>query len=260
MTGILSLTTALKSRLCDALDVSSVPIGYAISTGFIMPDGDPLTFYATEEEGGWVLQDDGDTLPTSIAMGLDIQQGNRERLLSGILTAEGARYDPDELLIYTDPVPASKLGEAAMSFVSALIRMQDLALLSAENTRANFADDIHEALRLAIGDKFVLSDTRGGGSSQPDMVIKDRATNLNRARIFAASSDIRMLEAVINHSEMGPGDSPVVAVVDKGKGGVTQKRVDFSLNKGLPVAIYDGPNGAWMHRVTSIAENYSNAA
>jgi hypothetical protein len=229
-------------------------LGYAISTGFIMPDGDPLTFYLEETDDGWVLQDDGSTLPDALASGLEISGGHRERLLSAILEEEGARFDPDYYQIFTDAVPAERLGSAATSFVSALIRMQDLVLLSRENTQASFADDVRAALAASLPNDLEMPEpgvvTPVGG---PDLLIRDAKTHIARARIFAANTDMRMLEAVIAHQTSGAGDSPVVAVANRSKGGVTEKRFNFATNKGLALAVYGRNDLAWIERTLSAA-------
>lgn len=96
MNVIDSIDAALRRTFCAALDVAPVPVGYAVSTGFTLPDGDPLSFYVIlESEGRFYLEDDGLTLPNAIASGLDLRSPVREGLLRGILADEGLRYDED---------------------------------------------------------------------------------------------------------------------------------------------------------------------
>lgn len=254
MSEIETISRAIHARFCADLKVTPVPLGYAVSTGFIMPDGDPLTFYLEEADDGWVLQDDGSTLPDALASGLELASGHRERLLSSILEEEGARYDLNDYLIYTDAVSPDRLGSAAVSFVSALIRMQDLVLLSRENTRASFADDVRSGLAGKLPASFEMPDFPVVGSvGGPDIVIRDVKTHLTRARVFAANSDLRMLEAVVAHKDTGEGDSPVVVVANRAKGGVTEKRFNFATNQGLTLAVYDPDDPSWINRTLMAA-------
>jgi hypothetical protein len=253
------IRTALHRRMCDDVTFHEVPFGYAISTGFMMPDGDPLTFFLKIDDDGVMLQDDGDTIPSALASGIDVNSGHRETLLRGILSDSGATFSSDDLSIHTDVFPPNELGNRAMRFISGLIRTQDLVLLNQENTRANFADDVYSAIldrlpdELEADERVVLPD---GG---PDLVIRSRAKGLVRARIFAAGTDLRLLEAIITFQKRQAEESTVLAVVDRRKNGITNLRFERAINMGLPIAAYDGRDDGWLDRVTGMLNSRPEA-
>lgn len=256
MNAISGIEVALKSALCASLDVSPVPIGYSISTGFYMPDGDLLSFYlVADETGTYHLEDDGTTLPNAIAAGLDLKSPVREGLLRGMLSEEGARYD-DDLAIRSDDIDEERLGAAALRFISALIRTRDLALIGRENVAASFADDIRRDLerRLPAG-LMIDSDRRPTDANSPDLTLRDIDTGLKAARIYAAGADLRLMDALVDFQARGPGDSPVIAVVDRRRSRVSEKRFNTATNRGLPMAVVDGGGTEWIGRVLEFARS-----
>lgn len=255
MTSAVDIKASLKRAICAPLDVSSVPAGYAISTGFHLPDGDLLSFYLIPDDDGlYHLEDDGMTLPNAIAAGLDLKSPIRESLLRGILSDEGLRYD-DDLSIRSDSIDISAIGKAATRFVAALIRTQDLALLSRENVAASFADDVRADLAarlpetLAIDESPIRSD-----AGSPDIILRHRSTGLLAARVFAASGDLRLMDAIVEYQDSRDGDSPVIAVVDRRKNRVSERRFNTATNKGLQMAVVDGPDHGWIERVIAVAD------
>jgi len=249
-----SINAALRGAFCASLDITPVPVGYAVSTGFMMPDGDPLSFYLIPDgEGSFHLEDDGLTLPNAVAAGLDLKSPVREGLLRGILADEGLHYDGD-LAIRSGAVAPDAVGAAALRFVSALIRTRDLALLSRENVAASFADDVRRDLSARLPAGLTIEEGRAADASAPDIVLRRRDSGLKAARIFAAGGDLRLMDALVEFQGQSPGDSPVIAVVDRRRGRVSERRFNTANNKGLPIAVVDGADPAWIDRVFSVAE------
>ncbi|MGA0540700.1 DUF1828 domain-containing protein [Neotabrizicola sp. VNH66] len=253
MSAIQGLNAALKSVMCGSLEITPVPIGYAVSTGFVMPDGDLLSFYLVDQGNGtFTLEDDGMTLPAAIASGLDLKSPVREGLLRGMLTDEGVRYDED-LTIRSEPVAEGEIGSAALHFISAMIRTRDLALLSRENVAASFADDVRRELCAKLPPGLAITDDgRPADLSGPDIVIRDTQTGIKVARIFAAGGDLRLMDALVDYQASDESDSPIIAVVDRRKGRVTDRRLNTATNRGLPMAVLDGASDEWTGRVLGL--------
>lgn len=253
MSAIDIMHSGLKRAFCGALDIVAVPVGYFVSTGFAMPDGDLLSFYLVRnDDGSYRLEDDGMTLPSAIASGLDLKSPAREGLLRGILADEGLHYDAD-LTIRSDDVDESRVGEASLRFVSALIRTRDLTLLSRENVAASFADDVRRVIATKLPAELSISDEEGMADlTGPDIVVRRNDTGLKVARIYAASADLRLMDAVVDHQTNPVDSSPVIAVVDRRKGRVTEKRFNIATNRGLPMAVLDGGDSEWTGRVLDI--------
>lgn len=255
MNTVESLTRSLRAAFCEGLEVTMVPAGYAVNTGLPMPDGDLLTFYVvSDDEGAYHFEDDGTTLPSAIAAGLDLKSPMRESLLNGMLAEEGARLD-DDLAIRSSPLTPDRIGAEALRFMSAIIRTRDLALLSRENVAATFADDVRNALVKRLPSGFSLEPgQRQNDPTEPDMFVHSPETGLKVGRIFAAGGDLRLMEALVGFHGSGDGDSPVIAVVDRRKNHISEKRFNVATNRGLPMAVVDGSGDDWIHRVLQLLD------
>lgn len=145
------------------------------------------------------------------------------------------------------------MGAAAMRFVSALIRTRDLTLLSREDVAALFADDVRRELAERLPKDLAMDEPdRSAEAGSPDIVLRRRDTGLKAARIYAAGADLRLMDAVVEYQAMHPGDAPVIAVVDRRRSRVSEKRFNTATNKGLPMAVVDGPDGSWIDRVINL--------
>lgn len=254
MSVIEDINSTIRRALCAPLEVAVVPAGFAINTGFPLPDGDLLSFYLiAHEDGGYHLEDDGTTLPNAIASGLDLKSSVRENLLRGLLFEERARLD-DDMTIRSETFAPAAMGAATMRFISALIRTRDLTLLSRENVAASFADDVRSKISARLPETLVLEvDRRPSEVVGPDIVLRSRATGLKAARIYAAGADLRLMDALVDFQAAGPGDSPVIAVVDRRRGRVSEKRFNGATNRGLPMAVIDGDGDEWLGRILAIS-------
>lgn len=254
MIGPEALTDSLRSELCAPLHVSAVPIGYHIETGFRLPDGDPLDFYLVHADDGlFRFEDDGTTIPNAVARGFDLKSAARDGMLRHMLAQEGAHYDAD-LVVRTDPVPERELGQAGLRFISALIRTRDLFVLSRENVAASFADDVMRAIEASLPDTLVAEPSPANEPGSPDILLRRKGTGLKAARIYAAGGDLRLMDALVEHQARHPGDSPVVAVVDRRKSRVTDRRFNRATNQGLAMAVVDDLDHEWVGRVFKLAE------
>jgi hypothetical protein len=248
-----NLEACLRSALCAPLGVMAVPAGYHVETGFMLPDGDPLSFYLVEDDGGLChFEDDGATLPDAIARGFDIKSPQRELLLRTLLAQEGAHYDSD-LAIRSQPLAPGGLGPASLRFISALIRTRDLFIASRENVAASFSDDIRRALALRLPDTLVLDEAPHGDPGAPDIVLRNTSTRTEAARIFAAGGDLRLMDALVEYQASAAAGLPVIAVVDRRKSRVSEKRFNRATNHGLPMAVVDDSGEEWVERVFTLA-------
>lgn len=251
MTALSGIETSLRRAFCSSVEVHPVPIGFAVSTGFVMPDGDLLSFYLVPtDEGKFRLEDDGNILPTAIASGFDLRSPAREGLLRGMLADEGAHYDAD-FAIRSEAVDEADIGKAATRFISALIRTRDLTLLSRENVAASFADDVRAAVSPRLP-AWVEIDDETSKDVDADLLMRDRKTGLKVARLYAAGSDLRLMDALVEHKDRATSDSTVIAVVDRRRSRVTEKRFNMATNHGLPMAVVYEGDASWVERVLNL--------
>lgn len=260
VTPMNSLNSQLRSALCAPLDVVAVPIGYAVSTGFVLPDGDTLSFYlVADDERHSHFEDDGTTLPDAVARGFDMRSPQREALLRSMLDHEGARYAED-LVIRSQSVDNADLGRSSLRFIAALIRTRDLFLVNRENVAASFADDVRRALAPKLPLNLTVEEGAANEPGSPDIVLRTPSDGLKAARIYAAGGDLRLMDALSEHQASGPGDSPVIAVVDRRKSRVSDKRFNRATNKGLRMAVVDDGSTEWVPRVLRLVADRDGAA
>ncbi len=81
MTTAESLEKTLCATFCEAITVNPVPCGFAVSAGFADPSGDRIGFYVIADGENYHLEDDGEYLAQLIAVGIDIERGQRQQLL-----------------------------------------------------------------------------------------------------------------------------------------------------------------------------------
>lgn len=235
------LKSDICRTFCAGLSVSTVPAGFAVSTAFIMPDGDPLTFYVVETEDGWVLEDDGDFLATTIASGIPIDTGTRRNLLEGILSECSSSWDRDSFQIRSFPVAEDKIKHACISFAAALVRTRDLVHLTQEAVASTFAEDLRDSVASKLRGQFEVEDD-DKTDNPADFILKDARTGLRAASIFAANSNEKLVVALLRHKERHPDDAPVIAVLEKEPGkSVSNKRFMMAQNRGLLMPFY-GPD------------------
>jgi len=239
----------LKADICKAfcagLSVSTVPAGFAVSTAFILPDGDPLTFYVVDTEDGWVLEDDGDFLASAIASGIPLDTGTRRNLLDGILGECGGTWDTDSFQIRSDAVPEHEIRHACIRFAAAMVRVRDLAHLTQESVASTFAEDLRSSVEAGLTAEFLVADDTGS-DNPADFIIRRADTGLRSASIFAANSNEKLMAALIRHQERHGDDAPVIAVLEKEPGrSVSNKRFMMAQNRGLLMPFYGpDPKGA----------------
>lgn len=126
MTTAETLAKALCSTFCEAITVNPVPCGFAVSASFTDASGDRIAFYVVVTEGdGYRLEDDGEYLARLVALGIDIEKGQRQQLLESVLQRAGAFWDRDTYEIKTGGFESKELTARMVQFLSALIRVRD---------------------------------------------------------------------------------------------------------------------------------------
>lgn len=239
------LKSDICKTFCHGLSVAAVPAGFSVATAFILPDGDPLTFYVAETEEGWILEDDGDFLATAIASGIPIDTGTRRALLEGILRECASEWDTDTLQIRSLPVPPDEVKYACIRFASALVRVRDLVHLTQDAVASTFAEDLRSSVEKALEGAFTVTDD-DKSDNPADFIIRHAANGLRAASVYAANSNEKLMAALIRHKERRPDDAPVIAVLEREPGkGVTNKRFMMAQNRGLLMPFFGpDPHGA----------------
>jgi hypothetical protein len=258
MTKVESLEKALCSTFCDAITVNPVPCGFAVSAGFTDSSGDRIGFYIIADGENYHLEDDGEYLAQLLALGIDIEKGQRQQLLDSVLQTAGAAWDHDTYEIKTGAFEERDLTTRIIQFLSALMRIRDLELLTRDFIRSTFREDATAAIVERFGQVANIDERKPVSAAfpdyLPDLVIRPKAEGRNTA-VFLASNPVPFQEAELLRAEVekeGRQDEiTVVALIeDTDKINViSPRRFQRAINRGLPVSIFRGDEPAAMSAI-----------
>jgi hypothetical protein len=251
-----ALSDALCRAFCGAIDVRAVPSGLAISSAFEDSSGDRLTFYLTEDEDGYRIEDDGDYLATLIARDIPINEGTRGQLLDAILDQGKAYWDRETFEIKTTAFPPRDVQRRTIDFLSSLIRVRDLELVTREVVRSTFREDVVSAMMKRFGP--TISITEGGvvandfSEFPADIVVHPTAfaPNAKPGAIYLVNNSDKLNEALLAHQDaqlQGRDDFAIVAMIEEpDMKVVSRKRFQRAQNRALPMPIFRGDEDAAM--------------
>lgn len=134
----------LCAAFCHELTIVAVPAGLAVGTAFQKSDGDPIEFYVIgpDDAGMYCVQDDGATAPYLEACGADLGIEARADVFNEILTEYGVAYDETTFEITSEPIPRNRVPKAGLKLVAALLRLQDLALMTRERVENTWVQEV----------------------------------------------------------------------------------------------------------------------
>lgn len=189
----------LCKAFCDGVMVREVPSGLAVSTGFAFPDGDAIGFYLSKAgEHGFALRDSGLVYPTLEASGLDLKNPARAEAFTALMREYGVQLDEDDREFGIVGVDEAHVAGAALRFVSFLLRVGDLLLLSEDRAASTFRHDVERMLREQLDGRAIVSEktplSEGLDDFEPDFTI--RAEGRRPVGVFLGVSDARVLEAL----------------------------------------------------------------
>lgn len=239
-----ALEKELCAAFCGGLEVHPVPSGYAISSIFHDSSGDKISFYVSETDDGYVIEDDGDFLAGLVARDIHIDAGMRRDLLDAILKEGGAFWDQDSYEIKTESFARERLADRSISFLSSLIRVRDLALISRERVRSAFREDFLRALTTRFGDISIEENVAPANdmSEFPADVVVRRPGSRTGA-IYLVNSTDKLNEALLAWLELGERKDEIalVAVVeDMDLKNISRRKFQRAQNRRLPMPVFRG--------------------
>jgi len=124
---------------------------YRVFTPFLFDDGDHLAIVLKQENGHWVLTDEGHTYMhlTYDLDEKDLQRGTRQKIITNTLSAFTVQDREGELVL---PIRDDRYGDALYSFVQALLKITDVSYLSRERVRSTFMDDFRAFISERVPD------------------------------------------------------------------------------------------------------------
>jgi hypothetical protein len=252
----------VKAELCQAfchdLEVVPVPCGFAVGTAFLKSDGDHIEFYIVgpDDSGLYRVQDDGATVPYLQACGADLGIETREEAFQGILAEYDVSYDTSTFEITSEPLPKEAVAKAGLKLIAALLRLQDLVLLTRERAETTWVEEAKRDLVRIVSGKAEIEYDAPISSLLPDypadMVL--RAHNRDPVAVFFGTGDTKVYEALLLQAGAryeAKVACSVVVVLEK-DGSVTKKARLLADNRFTAVPRFRGAEPDAIARVVEV--------
>lgn len=243
------LEKALCRAFCAEITVRAVPSGLAVATPFADSSGDRITFYLSEENDGYRLEDDGDYLAELAARNVAFSEGIRRNLLDGLLKDGGAFWDQETLEIRTSPFAEADIKARILPFLSSLIRLRDLEFLNREVVKSTFREDFIRETKERLSGKVYIDDSGPIVSDfsefPPDLILRP-ASEVSGvpASVYLVNSNDKLNEALLawyEREKQGRDDFSIVGVIeDSDLSNISRKRFQRAQNRRLPMPIFRG--------------------
>lgn len=186
---------------CDNLKITEIGSdSYAVATPFEISSGDPVSFYILDVGSGkYRIEDDGMTVPSMIASGINIADGTRKKEFERIISRCGISYQENTGELVSESVAYESLPDVAFRFVDMLLKLDGLKVpFKHESIAGMFKDDvlnkIHESFdskaKIYTGDDI----SKEIAEFAPDFVIQYGEND--PVAVYLAVSDQKIWEAV----------------------------------------------------------------
>jgi hypothetical protein len=253
------LERQLCAAFCAAVQVRPVPSGFAVSSAFEDSSGDRITFYLSETLDGWRIEDDGDYLAHLIARDIAINEGTRGQLLDAILEQGHAYWDRETFEIRSTDFAVADLPRRTTAFLSSLIRVRDLELLTRENVRSTFREDVISAMKQRFGGAIEVVENAAVANDfaefPADLIVRPALpdSSARPGSIYLVNTNDKLNEALLAHQEaqlQHRTDFAVIAMIEEPDMRVlSRKRFQRAQNRALSMPIFRGDEDAAMSMV-----------
>ena len=126
------------------VESSQISNWYSIDTPFLGAFNDTIELYALMENGTIKLSDNGETLNNLELQGVNIQGSKKRReILDRILISYGLNQNEKELVIEANE---KNFPQKKHNFLSAILEINDLNILSKSNVNSIFKEDVRQHL------------------------------------------------------------------------------------------------------------------
>ncbi|MEO0438585.1 MAG: DUF1828 domain-containing protein [Pseudomonadota bacterium] len=239
------LKKSLCEEFCGSLSVTKVPAGYAVGTGYGAADGDLLGFYVVgpDGDGRFRLEDDGMSIPMMEAKGVDLSSKTRQEAFNSLMSEYNVIFDDESRELMTDPLKELDVASAAMRFLSFLLRVQDLVLLSQEKLANTFREDALSLVFQKLEGKAELIENHAVHEDLSEFAadVAIFAPERPAVALFIGSTESRVYEALLlqSHAERKEIPCSVVAMLEDQKS-VSQKHFARATNHLDAVPLFRG--------------------
>lgn len=132
----------------------------SISTPFLDRHNDHLEIYILNNDGNFILTDDGYTISDLKMSGFEINTPKRENILKTTLSGFGVKYKDDEIFIEANK---NNLGQKKHSLIQSMLAVNDMFNLAQETIYSLFKEDVE--LYLRANNIFFTKDLKISGRS-----------------------------------------------------------------------------------------------
>lgn len=254
-----AVKASLCAHFCDDLRVRETPAGLAISSSIVTDCGDRIAFFVQNDGAGLCLADDGEFLSTLEARGVDIGTGTRLQFIEGILREANAYWDRDTYEIKSKPLK-TLTPAAAVSFMTALMRLRDIRFWTREAVRSTFKEDVAAAIEDRFSDlaNVIIGEPVNDDFAEfpADVVLKPKDRGIATA-VYLVNSNDGVNEALSLWQEaqrLQCADFKVMAILEDEKfDGINRRKFQRMANRIDSVAYYRGDERATLDRLSRTA-------
>lgn len=249
-----TLKTQLCKMFCGSINVRPVPSGLAVSSAFADNSGDPISFYITGlTDGEFRIEDDGSYLSHLIAKDIPIDQGPRGQLLDAILKQANSHWDRETLEIRSSAFREAELSRRVIDFLSSLLRVRDLELLTRDVVRSTFRSDATTAIEEKYGRVATFRENtpvkKEFSEFPADLLIVPKDTTALTGALYFVNSNDKLNEALLLQIEAlrvgGSPDFKVIALLEEPEmSNISRRKFQRAQNRSVIMPIFRGDEEA----------------
>jgi hypothetical protein len=138
------LLASLRQKVSGEIDIEAEGLHrYIVYTPFMFDDGDHYVIILRNENGQWILSDEGHTLMHLTYSGVDLSAPTRAKIIEEALSAHGVESVGGELKL---AVPHEDFGNALFSFMQAIAQTSTVSQMTKERVASSFYEDLRELI------------------------------------------------------------------------------------------------------------------
>lgn len=235
--------------MCRDFEVRETASGLLVVTPFQYEDGDQVVVFADQQQGGWLVNDNGESAFRLALDHIDIESERIQRWLGE--HASRVAWNEAETQFELAVSSQTQLVPAAFKIAQAAVQMQSFSALRVTRSEHSFRAEVLELLRAVQEETGVAAEydvaVDSRGLLNADCVFRPSGQAL---AFFIASSKERLLEAELTYLALKQEkcSTRVVAVVE-GIAAVGQKhygRAEFFTSKVFPYRDYETSVRGWV--------------
>jgi len=171
---------------------------FRVFSPFVFEDGDHLAIVLKQEDGLWLLTDEGHTYMhlTYEVEERDLLRGTRQKIITNALSMFRVQDREGEIIV---PVRDDRYGDALYSFVQALLKISDVSFLARERVRSTFMEDFQALMIETVSEQRRVFDWHDPQHDPQGKYLVDCRVNEMEKPLFvqALPNDDRTRDATI---------------------------------------------------------------